>query len=451
MRKRYKVFSVIIAIIFVVASVAPAFASKNKKTVKEVSIPEINSPSAVLYCINTGETLYEKSETKEYKAGNMSKVMTAIVGVQKLPKDKEITVGDVGEGAIVTKGEKVSLTDLLNGIIVGNSESCSNVLAETVAGSKGKFTEIMNSTAKNIGCKHTEFSGPAGYGETAEKNGDNNESESTVNYGTTTLRDITEIGKIMVSEKNLRRISETESYVIKGKNAKIESQVNRNDFFGKKGTNGIQYSVEAKQNDDTYCSLIYYDKNGLEFLIAIGNGTQEELEKDASSLIDFGEKKVRGLTIIEKNQCVGKVRIKHGAKTGIKVYAASEGLAYLPKEASKSLVSTRLKTDNVEAPIKKDDIVGNCEILVADEVVNVIPVYAGEGVNVGWLPSYLGISNRVTIIICVVIILFVSLLITRGINKARMKKRRKKIRQQKINELAKQRIKEEQRKRYVRY
>ena len=435
MKEKSRIISIFLTLIMVIVCAVPSFATEKRKNVKEVKPPEIGSKSAVLYCENTGETLFDKNGNSEFPAGNLTKLMTAITGLQKLPKDGEVTVGKVSEDekSPVQEGEKLTVSDLLHSVLMIGCDGACQALESSVSEQGEDFTSLMNGTADNIGCKHTRFSGPTG-----SKSGGKGED---IDYGVTTVDDLVKVGKVTMADKTLLRTALTDTYLVKDKNSKKQCEISRNDFFGAKGN--ILYSMENHEDSGELSSLVYSSNNGLRFIIAIHSENEEQLKKDTASLITYGKKKVRGLSVIGKDQCAGKVRIKHGAKTGIKVYATAEGRAYLPKEASKSLVGKRLKTDDIEAPVKKGDIVGNCEILVADEVVNVVPVYAGETVKEGWLPSYLGISNRVTVIICFIIAVFVSLIIVRCINRIRYRRKKKKLRAARAKRLAREQLREE--------
>ncbi len=75
------------------------------------------------------------------------------------------------------------------------------------------------------------------------------------------------------------------------------------------------------------------------------------------------------------------------------------------REASAKLISTKtVMRDDVEAPVKAGTVVGTYQIYVADELVNEVNLVITEDIDQGWFPSYLGISNFATIIICIVFI-----------------------------------------------
>ena len=96
------------------------------------------------------------------------------------------------------------------------------------------------------------------------------------------------------------------------------------------------------------------------------------------------------------------------------------------REASAKLISTKtVMRDDVEAPVKAGTVVGTYQIYVADELVNEVNLVITEDIDQGWFPSYLGISNFATIIICIVFILLLTLFLTISITKARNRRRKR--------------------------
>lgn len=126
-------------------------------------------------------------------------------------------------------------------------------------------------------------------------------------------------------------------------------------------------------------------------------------------------------------------------------YTAETGYAYLPKEASAKLISTKtVMRDDVEAPVKAGTVVGTYQIYVADELVNEVNLVITEDIDQGWFPSYLGISNFATIIICIVFILLLTLFLTISITKARNRRRKRMMKKQRIMEIAMEEMRREQ-------
>ena len=171
----------------------------------------------------------------------------------------------------------------------------------------------------------------------------------------------------------------------------------------------------------------------------------ETRNKDILNLVNTISSRVEGVKVVGKGVAQGKVRIKHGAKTRLEVYTKDVGYAFIPKEASESLIQTQVKLkDDITAPVKKGDIVGTLEIYAADDLVNKVDLVIKEDVGEGWFPSYVGISNTTTMIIVGVVLVIVLLLLWIQVAKAKAKRRRKKLRQEKIRRMAMEQLRAEQ-------
>lgn len=152
-----------------------------------------------------------------------------------------------------------------------------------------------------------------------------------------------------------------------------------------------------------------------------------------------------GAKVVGKDSAQGKVRIKHGAKTRLEAYTAEVGYAYLPKEASESLITKQVvMRSDVEAPVKAGTVVGSLQIYVADELVNTVDLIIKEDVEAGWFTSYLGISNMAAVIIAAAAAVLLLLYIWICALRARARRRRKRQRQQRIMEIAMEEMRREQ-------
>ena len=141
-------------------SAIPAFAGNPKK-------PDITAGGAVTYCQNTGEVIYSKNMHTKYAPYSTTKMMTALLAVQNLPLDQEVTISEraVQEGEATMNlqaGEVVTVKDLIYGTLILSGNDAAWALAEAVSGDIETFVDLMNKTADNIGCEDTHFSNPIG-------------------------------------------------------------------------------------------------------------------------------------------------------------------------------------------------------------------------------------------------------------------------------------------------
>ena len=207
-----------------------------------------------------------------------------------------------------------------------------------------------------------------------------------------------------------------------------------------KGFKGGTYSKLTEQ-EGKEVFLAYVTHNDMSLVVVLFDEAEGKSAEDATKLFNYGFKKATQKVIIKKGVKVGRVKVKHGAKTRMKVYTSGKGYVYIPPEGSDSLVKTEAVIyNNVEAPLKSGDKVGEYRIYVANELTGTVDLVVTEDDKVGWLPSYIYISNMMTVTICVILfVIFLLLVRARNIRRRRKRLRARKHKE-KIREIARQRL-----------
>lgn len=128
--------------------------------------PEETAGIAVLFTQDgNGSILYQKNIDKRLPVASLTKLMTAMIVIDKYPLEKEIIVSqeDVwteGESGKLSSGEKISIKNLLYLSILVSSNDAASALAGVIG--ENKFVELMNEKVKEIGLLDTHFSNPHG-------------------------------------------------------------------------------------------------------------------------------------------------------------------------------------------------------------------------------------------------------------------------------------------------
>lgn len=441
-----KGMTVVLSLLVVIMTTGAAFAentesisntqevktSKNAQEEKDISLDARN---AIVYCENTGEIIYTKNIHERVEPFSITKLMTALLAIQNLPLDKEVEVPreatEIGESSMgLIAGEKVTVKDLLYGAMLHSGNDACYTLAVAVSGSEKKFVKLMNETAKNIGCKSTHFANPHGM---RDKN----------HY--TTAYDMMLISKLAFSNDVLAKISGSKVYKMPKTNKSKARTMNTHIGVIEDEENNIQCAKTGTWDENNCGISVYYTKDGLRLVAVIMGAKTATREKDILNLVNTISSQIEGVKVVGKGVEQGKIRIKHGAKTRLEVYTKEVGYAFIPKEASESLIQTQVvMKDDVTAPVKKGDVVGTLEIYAADDLVNKVDLIIKEDVAEGWFPSYLGISNMTTMVICGVAVLIVILYVWLQVAKAKARRRRQKLRKEKIRHMAMEQLREEQ-------
>lgn len=132
--------------------------------------PTLNSGAACLMDAATGEILYEKDAYKQMPMASITKVMTALLVIEK---------GDLNASTVATAeainsvdlestrvgfvaGEQLTVDELMYCMLVDSANDAANILAAYVAGDVASFVEMMNGRAAELGCTNTHFANPNG-------------------------------------------------------------------------------------------------------------------------------------------------------------------------------------------------------------------------------------------------------------------------------------------------
>lgn len=146
--------------------------------------------------------------------------MTAIVAIENSDIEKEVVVGDevlkaYGSAIYVEVGEKISIKDLLYGLMLRSGNDAAVVIAKNVGGSIDNFVALMNKKASEIGMNNTLFLNPHGL-----ENDDGSGNMSTA-------KDMAELTRYAIKNKDFRNIFGTKKYSVKT-NYKTYGWINKN-------------------------------------------------------------------------------------------------------------------------------------------------------------------------------------------------------------------------------
>lgn len=161
---------------------------------------QIYSEAAILIESTTGKVLYEKNMNERKYPASITKVLTAIIALEKCDLDEVATasynaVNSIKSGytkADIQVGEKFSIEELLNVMMVQSANEAATIIAEHISGSVSEFAKLMNEKAKEIGCRNSNF---------VNANGVHNENHYSTAY------DMAIIARYCMQNKVFRRLA----------------------------------------------------------------------------------------------------------------------------------------------------------------------------------------------------------------------------------------------------
>ncbi|MGD7045477.1 D-alanyl-D-alanine carboxypeptidase family protein [Jeotgalibacillus proteolyticus] len=129
--------------------------------------PSASADQAILIEAESGRVLFEKNAHREQKIASITKIMTAHLALKhgdpaslvKISPEASVTEGS---SLYLKAGQKVSLSDLVYGLLLRSGNDSAVAIAEHISGSIEDFSKLMNEEAKKIGMKNSHFTNPHG-------------------------------------------------------------------------------------------------------------------------------------------------------------------------------------------------------------------------------------------------------------------------------------------------
>ena len=131
------------------------------------AVPAIGARSAVLIDAASGTVLYGKNENMRRGMASTTKIMTALITLERIPTDTVVSVapeacGIEGSSVYLTPGEQITVESLLYALMLQSANDAAEALAYAVAGSREAFVALMNEKALSLGLTDTHFENPHG-------------------------------------------------------------------------------------------------------------------------------------------------------------------------------------------------------------------------------------------------------------------------------------------------
>lgn len=254
---------------------------KKSNTYNIDDAPVINAKSAIVVDIKNNNILYAKNESERVPVASLAKIMTAIIAIEHSKLDNKFTVSknsiEIGENTMgLLLGEKISLKNLLYGLILNSANDAAVTIAEGVAGTEAEFVDYMNKKSVLLGANDTLFVDSSGINKYDKK------------YYSTAI-DLAKISKYSLGFTDLREIFKTVSYTVPKTDLNsekfLENQTNLLTTYP--GVAGMKtgYTEEAG------LCLVSYAKNEDKELIVVILGSNDR-KGDAILLLDYGFKKM---------------------------------------------------------------------------------------------------------------------------------------------------------------
>ncbi|MES2998657.1 MAG: D-alanyl-D-alanine carboxypeptidase family protein [Pseudomonadota bacterium] len=335
--------------------------------------PSVNAKAYLLMDAYSGNILASENIDERVVPASLTKMMTSYVVSMALKEgrihtDDLVTISNLawktgGSKMFVKVGEKVTVHDLMQGIIVDSGNDACVAMAEYVAGSQESFVNLMNQEAVRLGMNHTHFVDVDGL-------------PDPNHYSTT--RDMAILAQRLI----LDFPEDYKWYSQKWFTYNGIKQPNRNRLLWRDpDVDGIK---TGHTNDAGFCLAASGQKNGMRLItIVMGAPSDEMRAQDSQKLLTYGFRFFESQKLYSANTKLAATRVWFGQRSQLNVGVAQDLYATLPAGQNKAPTTTMVFTTNLKAPIKKGDVVGQINIVLNDKPVASAPLIALENLPKG--------------------------------------------------------------------
>lgn len=238
-----------------------------------VSPGELYAESALALDLETQSILYEKHSYDRRPIASLTKLMTAYIIFKENDPSSIVTVsahaaGTEGSRMGLKSGEKISVRNLLYGLLIESGNDAATALAEFNAGDEKTFIDKMNEEAKNLGLENTHYANTTGL--------DNANAYSTAH-------DLLVLSSHLLEDDGVREIVKNSSYEVTGENGEVHKLNNTNILLGQLGIEGLKTGTTANAGE----CLVALAKNpeGHEILTVVLGSSDRFI--DTKMLVDW--------------------------------------------------------------------------------------------------------------------------------------------------------------------
>ena len=309
---------------------------------------DTKAEQAIVMDFDTNEILFEKNSNIKTPPASMTKIMTVYAAFDRL-KNTDLSIENEcivsskaykmgGSRTFLEIDDKVSIDELLKGIIIQSGNDASVALAECLAGTEDDFAKLMNVYAKRIGMINTNFLNSSGWPE------DNHYS---------TVYDLA-----ILSNAVIREFPDLYLYFADKEFTYNDiKQPNRNKLLSSvQGADGLKTGFTRASGWGIAATAKRDDRR----ITAVINGTNSSRSRlnEASNLINWAFSQTSQKLLVDENQVMVEVDVWLGNKPRVNLVSAKKIVSTLSFDQIQLIKSSLEYKRPIEAPIKKGEVYG---------------------------------------------------------------------------------------------
>ena len=333
--------------------------------------PKLDLKAYILIEPQTGTVIAEYNSDLHVEPASMTKIMTGYVVADQIGNDL-INLNDSvlisekawrmgGSKMFIEAGKRVSVEDLLKGVIIQSGNDASVALAEYSGGTEEGFVDLMNAYAQSLGMNNTSFVNSTGLPAEGHYSSAKDLAYLTSNF--------------------INKFPEIYS-LYKEKSFEFNSikQLNRNKLLWRDdSSDGVKTGHTESAG---YCLVGSAKRGGMRLITVVaGSSSDKKRFDDTQRLLEYGFRFFSTQEVLKKDQVYKTVKVWGGQKSEAGLGVTANQILTLPRVDFKDLQINYIYKNNIQAPIKKGDVIGSIEIISNDTPVLVTDLVALDEVE----------------------------------------------------------------------
>lgn len=337
--------------------------------------PKLKATSYLVMDYQSGHIIVQDNIDEKVEPASLTKMMTLYIVAGELATgnihlDDQVTISEKawrmpGSRMFVEVNDKVSVADLMKGIVVQSGNDASVALAEYVSGSEDAFVSMMNQYAKQLGLDHTHFANATGL-------------PHKDHYST--ARDLATLARALIHDYP----SEYKLHAIKQYTFNHIKQLNRNQLLWRDD------SVDGVKTGHTesagYCLVASAKRDDMRLItVVMGTDSEEARTRETQTLLNYAFRFYETHKLYAANKSIASSRIWKGNRDTFNLGIKKDLWVTIPRGRYDNLDASININPVIIAPVEKGSVQGNLKVSLDGKELATRPLIALDTVNEGSL------------------------------------------------------------------
>lgn len=332
-----------------------------------------SAESGILIEYSTGKILYSKKIDEKLAPASMTKIMTLLLIMEaveegKINLDNNIPISTNassmgGSQVFLDPNTEMKAEELIKSIAIASANDSAVAMAEAISGTTANFVSRMNSRAKELGCKNTNFKNVHGLDEEGHYS---------------TAYDMSLIARELLKHEQIIKYTSTYEAYLNKPNGTSTWMVNTNKLI--KYYTGLDGLKTGFTKTAGYCLTSTAKRNDMRLIsVVMKEPSSQVRNSETISLLNYGFSNYKIKTILKKDQNLGTIEVQNGKKELADI-TILEDATNLESINDNKEYSFNIVTDKVKAPLKKGDKVGTLELTEQGTIIKRLNITVKENI-----------------------------------------------------------------------